>query len=1858
SVDISDATASGITQSDFDYLANTESSYQKAVTIKLPGVLFYQSAQVDINSKRKTYSITVVDQDNGTVTAISESAYNETVVVGVSASAYYYVDSFEVNGVVVPFASTGWSGLVFSTDVRKYTKGDYDLVVTGNMTVKAVFKRYAYAYKLDADSIHGTTSLHVEGETEDGKAPYGSALTISMTADRGYHIKAVYVNGRDVGYDSSVYGENENNVNYGVFTYNGPDGRGISQNVSVRVYYEINRYSFTYNVVNDSANFAGASGAGTLTSSYTPVGTNKYTGIAYGDNFSINVAPAASAGYYLYSVSITYKGYGDTAAVTKTRYYSDGDGIVSKSGNTIWFNRFWFAGSTTLATGITADVEDITVTFKREAYTLSLIQNTIGGGLTASFVNPSVNAGKYVVVFGRISGTDDELTEYYYEASAGSSSGTFYRKVGSLYIDTGIILNYRSGLKDAVVFTDGSREYDMFFEYGLRCVVTVRPDAGYDRTEFTLNGEDRNDYVGSDQYNLNFYRSTVVTVSYLVQEFDIGIKTVIYTDRSSNQKITAASGKSNDYINVVISVLNERGEVVRAYTKEAQSLTLIKTLPYGTIVRFDIESRFSTKGVYLYNLTQTTVGADGNPVVSEIRSIDGDVEGFVSFGPFAVAGELTLNAYFEIRSYTVSTTVTYDEALNNETRNTARKDTDGAKSSWSAFWGTSTAVNINIDEGFDLSEIVVTTGGRTIVLSTLNPGRETDAVYYREDVDDPVYGIRNLLYITSVKNDVNVQVSLARRAYTAVYNLNNTQAVDNMSVYFNEYNSIYPRATKSPDAAWQVRTRHYDEIRVVITPKDGYEIVAQTISVYRAVRNEGTGEWGKESTSALITLDFTNVYGDTKQFTFHPSNGYALIAINGDVIVDISVTIKRYKLESTVVRTDAANDTSSTRNDTVVSLNVYTSPTDYSFINVNGVAQQTQLLAKGSALNQSVAQHGSLILYEFVTPDGYMMDTFTMNGLTLDDMRGYATLTASKYPSDTTRYQYRLAITVCTDLVNGAPGFFKSSADLISVKISLSPIVYDVVIVINGTVQEFGTYNERNGATDQRTLTVYSAKNVVHFSSINIEPVLFEGYKIDATDASVGSGNSTAALYKASFGADQESLTIRKRFTFDSINLDKADVTSGRTTVYFFFETSIIYYRLKVDSMVYYSNAGTLETEPLQTYNDNHVNKAGNVECNISSLIDQSAGGRSDTGKVDSTYPYFSTVTMEAAASSDFALFAVYEYVNGTWQVVRDNVNGLSFTQRKEGSLTRYFLTFSIDSIGDRTFRIDFKQRTTITVNVPNPYKYVAGAANTYLYYSSLSAYESDVETETGEYVDPSSMSEGISKTQYVFSVYVGNYFSVRFVDTYRRTSTVKFTVYSADLSAVAEECIDNSYVNGVFNTDRFNTVYNNLASTYAVDTAKYGGSDKENKRYRILGGEVFYVYDNDVYGHVAAEKETIDAVNASGKGSSVGGRIYYNVNSAESRNNIIYEDTIYGTTKEGHVLTIVCEAEPNYSFYRMSFRQMDVDASINAGYIKFGNTDLNSWQDITYSAANDRRSDAIDAFNVNNTNGYVLLNFRKSGNKYYFTLWMNGDVEMKAEFYRTYNVSYAVYLPDKVAMGETPTSTGITAEDISDIVFTVGGVGPFRASDEPVVSYGSEFRMTVAPQAANYIFVGWYVNDVDLFTSLDKLVPGTDYYTQRFIVDYDNMEALLREGEEVTDLVIYARFEPMIDVQLINEKYYAYSYHFNSWDMGSLQSVYYNYSRNQQTTSGISLSSHAEVTQDTDGMSIAEGLQYIESQSAFQYAEYVPLTGKPGDWNSRYSNYYIKNSDGTYRRNTSVTWDASLTYASLVHGRWSDFYS
>ncbi len=1859
-----------VTSSDVSYVAMAQQLYRKAFALTLPEESFSVPGEapivtVEVTTTADSYPISVADTENGTVSVSPTAPYGSSVGIIVSASSNYYIDSLTVNGVSVPFGTANWTQMTRDNESGLYTRGTYNYIVTGATTVRAVFKRFTYTVKIDGTSVGGVTTLSVtnagdmNGALTDGKAPYGSKIIIGMEANRGYHIKSVYVNGLDSGY--TPYSSTENMVANDTFVYAGDDGlTGLTKNISVRVYYEINKYSFNYTIVNASKNFAGANGSGTLTvaDSYRADGRNKYTGIAYGDNFAVIVTPNVSSGYYLYSMSITYKGENDDESVTKVRTCDDLDGIVSRTGGTIWFNRFWFSEAAGNAIGVTADITDITVTFKREVYTLSFDQKTIGGGLTASFINPTSTSSDYIVVQGRIAYckeggvwrpyTESQVpTLYYYSYDSVTGRGKFMTRAGNAYTETLISIRYKNGRSGEVVFADDDYIYEMSFEFGLRCVITVKPDTGYDRIDFNVNGENKMENVGGDnRFTFTFSRAVSVDVSYQVQSFYVELKTTIYKDRINNSRVTADSGESNNYVEILLRVYDENGDETTTYIKDARDLNIVKKFDYGTRLRFDIISKFSDKGVYLYNLTRSIFNEEGVVINAEMLEISGDPMGTVTYGPFIVTEKLTLNAIFEVISYKITTEVEYDETLNNESRNVVSKDSDESKSSWSVLWGGVTAVNLNIDQGFMLDKIVITTDDGDYRLSENDPGRDTDDYYYVLGESSETSRTQYVLHLNLIKSDISVKVYLQRRSYNVFYKVNDFELIESMTTYYNEYTDVYPNRTvlgadTVTGATWQLAARYYDELRAVVTPIDGYEITAERINIYRAVFNTRRQEWERE-TQPLVSLNFSVVTGSTKQFMFHASSSFATLFITGDTMIEIELVIKRYSLETNIVRVDAIKDTSDSKNSTEVSLTVHVSPTDSSLISVNGVAQRKQVMGKSVNYNQAVTQHGASIEYEFITPEGYQLSDLTVNGFSPSDeiVRDNITIIASKYDAEPSRYSYKILITVNTKIVNGAVGFYKTSDRLIVVDMEIRPVNYEIFVVINRSLKDFETLSGRNGVTDNQTLTVYSRSSVDHFDDVNIEPLLMEGYRIVNTQVYVGKVGGVAYLTSSDIAgfAGQTQITAIKTLKFNYTNLSVADATKDKTAVYFFFTTDIIYYNVKVDANAYYSDAGTLVQETLYRHSD-----AGKLVCNVTNRVRPSEGGtvnlHNDTDlsvnsveRLDKSYPYFSNVTITATEKAGFALFCVYEYVYNTakriyeWVAIADNVNELSYVSKTNGSLTTHTLTFTVNGRGDRSFKFEFKQRTTVTVNIPNVFKYVAGSVNSYLGYTNLKAYESDDEYRDGAYLDAINTDSGIrATTRYIYSVFVGNYFTVNLEDIYRQGARVNFSVYNADLreiavgSGEASGCIDDSqcYVNDVFNLDKFKVLYNDRVRDVSVPQAVYGG-DNNGVRYQIKGNEVFYVYDDDVYGRVSATKDTKDAVSAANVATTVGGDVRYNDSTSEARNNVIYEDTKNQTTKEGNVLTIVCEARENYSFYRLLFRQVNRSESVRQGYVVFGNTDISSWQQIVYTSASDNNTRNVKTFNerIKDSNSYALLNFREENGKYIFTLWMNGDVEIMAEYYRTYTVTYDVYMSDVLISDPSLSFGSIGTEDGTDIVFTTGGKGPFEKAKQNgtqvKISYGSDFTLTVTPPVGNYVFVGWYINDTNLYgDKLNRLMPTSDYYTWHFIADYNNMSTLvptLEDGrlssEEVTDIVIYARFEPVIDVQIINEKFYAYDYHFNSWEMGTVEALYYNYSRAQDEITGVPAKAHSRQIVDETGKTIAAAQLAIYNSGAGDYAD------------------------------------------------------
>ncbi len=1871
--------ANGITAA-----VGTNGTDRKRMTVvTVPTDVFAGEVEVYAKVSVLKYNITCSDNGNGSVlyngVKSTTVPYGSTIDVTVSADANYYLDAFYINGTLIAFTDENWQSgkLNYDSFVREYTAGVYAYTVCGDVEVEAVFYRYTYHVSVDTGSVNGSTEISLVDKSLQGMTglnlvdgangiavPYGASIYVLMTADKGYHIGQVYINGELSSYRSQDLGTINNNT-IDIFEYGGT-GAGITEDLTIKVIYEINRYSFTYEIVNDSANFAGLAGAGTIACQYPKNGADKYgsekDGIAHGDNFFINVSPAVSGGYYLYSMSITYKGYGKDASSVITRTYDDGTGILSSTGGQVYFNRFWFYDSEETPTGVTSDIEKITLTFKRQMYALSLEQTGKGGTTEITFSNASAaSSDSFIVLFGREKGTDNALTTFYYHPL----EKVVYRKVGSVYEPTTIVFaavdTDVTAEKKEVLFVDGATQYEIFIEYGLRCMVTTTPNNGYDRDSFLVNGENKAAYISNDSYEFTFYRTTVVSVEFIIKYYDVRIEAVVY---NKGVKVSTTGGKADEYVNITMIVEDDKGKS-EYRTTGTKSLIIQKSLAYNTKVTFELESYFYEKGVYLYNMTKTVKKNDSSATMqlaygSQPNNYTGDVEGTVQYGPVDVSESFTMGAYFQVRQYSVETAIVYSDDVVGETVNAFYNEKTNAEK-WTVYWGDETAASIVLADGYQVARVEVVEGDDSVYMTADEPNVEQD--YFFTD---------GRVSASSVKLDLIFRIYLERKSYYLMYSLNNESYIKNIQTSFNEYNNKFEKQTVQSSTSyspWTVDVHAYDEVSITLEPNVGYEIVATQIDIHYVTQDVNTGDWKKTGISKTFVLSETGVQ-DVKYLTFHPVNRDAALQVESDMLLEISVTIKQYKIVTDISRTDADGDTSETKNNTAVKMSIL-DKANGNYLTIRNEMQTPYTFKSNtvaSEITTQVAQHFGVVQYEFTTPDGYRLNNFTVNGYTLDGLQEnklLQTYTVSKSMlakidgTASATYNYSVVFLVTASLLSDV-GY-----DEINVSIDLAPIVYTVAIVLNDSQKSFVTKNGRNGATDNKQITVYSAKEVTHFSSLIIEPLLEEGYQISReggavkTYASIGTETKDVGL-PTHFANINEAMTARTQLNFNTSNLLNCDVGLGQTTVYFYYYTNIIHYQIALSSNVYYAESGSLVGPvSLASYNDQKTTaeKAGFVKSSVSNEEDKTVGLLdTNSGHFDESFPYFTKVKLtfsanQLHATKIFGVFAVYEFLNGEWTEIQDGNRGLSYTYN--AYVDEYTLSFSVDSLGDRTFKIDYKEKTRIHVIVTNPYKYYNGEN---LYYTDINVYESDVQNKVGELLSTTNvLADNEVITEYVYTVNIGNYLRVKFIDRYadgNAKSNVEFYIgkkfsetlntqdVDNDLKDVVKYMVGDTVNNGsdnTFSTGKFSSNYTQNSLKGYQKNLNY---DTTALGYQVSGDEYIYVYDKSNYSYVQAEKTTEDATNSlcdinGKKRTSEGGTVLFNTNKEETPELDYYA----ANTAACNILTITCQAKENYAFYRLAFRQTDTAASKKAGSLVYDQGATTGWRYLTYAQAGNTAT--LQDFNDKNNNAYVVVDFSEridnSGKKQYvFVIWLNGPIDVEAEFYRVYDVSYAVWRTDiRSGFGTVDSAIStITATDNGDTLFGT----PFASATETgkaTLSYGAEFTLEVLSDAilSNYVFVGWYVNDINLISTLNKGVPEKNRYKQRISLQAQELSGLVSDGTEATDVVIYARFEPVIDVQVLNEKFYSFPDHFNSWAMGTAYVSYYGYN------DGIIDAESTTVTiaeEDPEGRKIAQVLNAVEQSGASKYGK---------EW----SDLYV---DANYGKGTS----GSLSENYRIFSAWEEF--
>ncbi len=1653
---------------------------------------------ISVSTSQNRYTMQKSSTGNGTLGMGGYIYHGEVIEVIVSAEQNNYISSFKINGEEISFSNSNWSNLSYNNAVKKYNYGIYSFIASENVNIEAVFAINSYEVIVDTASINGNTVLSVSGRGVVSKAYYGEYLNITMTANIGYHIAAIYINSElvtDYVFSSETINSNITDAYLYMGRKVGASFTGIVERTIVKVVYEINRYNFTYSITNASYNYAADNGSGTLTSANYTLNGNVYSGIEHGSNFSFDLTPTIGNGYYVYSVLIRYKSAysGETEEVI--RYFSDAENIVNSRGGTIWFNRFMG-----FEEGVTANIELINVTYKRNLYTIDLIMESAQGtgSMDISYSNRSyVNSDVILLTEGG--------DKYYYRPD-----NKIYTKSGNDYILSSIALTYDT-LSGKYIYKIGAQTINLFVEHGIQYTVFVQPTLGYARTAFSVNGENRASLVFDNKYFVNLTRNTEVRVTYTILTY-----TITYTTSVVAKNLYGNISKELIKNYMDISIKNMDTQVVTTLAFGSDKITL--TVNYGVKLQFIALAKFDTTGYYLYNMYVNEM---------PVTNYNGNVEGEVIYGGanyaqgLTVTGDVNARVSFRIRRYSVTSRISYAESIINESANYVREESGDTIP-----WGDSAYVKISKGAGYNLDAIMVKRGTNPYSYVILNPDSEiinnlTEQMYYNA-INLDTNERRDVLKIVDIKNNIDVVVYFVRKEFTLRYVINNVSNLNNINTTLNAYNNTYPTVnvvTNINNGTWEsghiniLNIKYYDEIAAIISPKNGYKIEELLVTVRAIVWDEATSKWitalDEEGNAIIYTINFTETYNDTRSFTFHnPTSPIAMHNVKTDLEITFTVAVKTY-----TVKTEVFRGGSSLTNDTSINMAVK-DVFGNNIILQDGNYQYAQNLTKQNPGTIYVAEHHGYILYTFDVPNGYMFSKLTMNGLEYEAFKtpyianDYFTYNAQKKSDGygLPYYSYSIRIPVVDRLIAGRENYVKAQQDII-VNMEVVPITYSVKVFINGVHYQSGIIDNRTTVTDSSTLRVYVPSSASHSDNLRVEPAPLTGYRV--TGLTVNLGTQSQDLYGTDYLIGDytaiKTLNINNTFILD------ADVLQDILTIYIYYTSAIKTYQVNIGAYAY-----SYDTALVGAGNNENIIPLDTSAGKVTVSPTTRTGGILEYNGVG-LYEYFSNIRFEAYANEGYAIYMIEEYVvtrqdaQGNdvyeWKSINNNLRGITYNIVTElDGKVKHIVNYMVDDYGNRQFRVVYKQKTTVTVYVTSPYKYVSGTVGfgmmNYNYYVTVTAKENGA-TLNSVYNNGSY----IVQDTYIYNVYVGNRISLSYRDTYQKAGQ---TGYSFKIKNG-----DNYVIDAAVSTENGTLITSNL---------------------------VYYLY-TEVYSRVTFEKETHGA-NSLGEGGLV---VFNNAGSESSNYSISSAATI-----TGKILNITVKPNQNYIFTGMRVHQIDVAQSKLQGKIVYL-TGVEEWLEFDPST-----------FAEQDTNKFEITSTKDLATGYInYRIVMRGDMELRFEFYRVYEIEYTANYTDVTAINGGNLTYYNPTVSYNEILYSEENDNvAVPASGVYKVSYDSSFKLTAMPAPDNYVFVGWYINGINTYEYLDSVLPGNDYTSKYFYINLDDMGGLIVNNSEVVKLRFIAMYQPIINVALINELYYynTNTGHWNSWQSGALEAVAYNF--------------------------------------------------------------------------------------------------
>lgn len=330
----------------------------------------------------------VLSQDTG----IKNVKYGDTLSMHIDADEFHFIESILINGVL--YSAFDLTERVDNYDADEVESGNISLEITGDTTVLVNFLPNEYKINLVADfkgqtlfkkvTPGGISSQFVPAT--DLVCNSGDKLWLKMTANEGYHISSVIVNGA-VNNAWKTGNTRDNDLTEVFFEL-----MVITAKVKIQVLYEVNVYSMKVNASNISVNYKDFDktpqdyGKVTIVG-FLPNAENEYTGFAHGSNIRVFIQPRTARGYYIDRFSIRF---------------SDGTEIVISD---IDMPR---DGGSYSIYNLVNDIDEVRVDFRRRLFTFSLSHTVdqLGspyawtGNVQAVFTNPYSSGAEIALVDG------------------------------------------------------------------------------------------------------------------------------------------------------------------------------------------------------------------------------------------------------------------------------------------------------------------------------------------------------------------------------------------------------------------------------------------------------------------------------------------------------------------------------------------------------------------------------------------------------------------------------------------------------------------------------------------------------------------------------------------------------------------------------------------------------------------------------------------------------------------------------------------------------------------------------------------------------------------------------------------------------------------------------------------------------------------------------------------------------------------------------------------------------------------------------------------------------------------------------------------------------------------------------------------------------------------------------------------------------------------------------------------------------------------------------------------------------------------------------------------------------------------